>query len=429
MFVVLLLIPFYALFIYSYFEARATELNEAETNIRRVLDVLGTEPYLEYGLNYFTAHMDEFVQNADLPGGSLFVLFDADGDIFVRIPDNEKLAGKNISQTALEKVIISEKIGTDTITGQDGVKRLFVFKTLQVRDETEPVYAAIGVPQNEVLVYANLLLERSIVGLGFVTLAVFLIAWFLGNMLLVQRVRALEEVDRIKSDFVSMTSHQLRTPLTAILWNLETLKKEKVGKLNGEQKSFLESALSSVDNLNYLVKLLLDIGRIEAGRLKINTGSSNLVSLTEEAAGEIVKEVNKKSITVEKKMPASLPRVNIDSVLTRQILLNLLSNAVKYTPNGGKIKIEVSKEKENIRVAVIDSGIGIPASEQGRVFSRFFRASNAEGEESLEGTGLGLYFIKLLADKCGFGIGFVSKEGKGSTFWFSIPLDFSLPDN
>lgn len=230
-----------------------------------------------------------------------------------------------------------------------------------------------------------------------------------------------KDIDIAKSTFVSLASHQLRTPLTAIRWTLETLQMEARDNLNKTQNEFLDNALYSTKQLVGLVRELLNISRIDTGRMSVNPEPTSLQALTREVLREVEQERAQKSIRIITKLPRTIPQVRVDPILIRQVILNFLTNALKYTPSGSTVRLTCVKEQHHVRFSVADSGIGIPVAEQGHIFERFYRASNARSHKE-NGSGLGLYLAKMLIQMSGGTIGFTTTEGQGSTFWFTLPL-------
>jgi len=233
------------------------------------------------------------------------------------------------------------------------------------------------------------------------------------------------EVDRMKSEFISVTSHHLRTPLTAIRWYIEELYNGELGKINAEQKDYLSQVIESNWRMIKLVNDLLNISRLETGRLTISPEPTSVVELIERTVKEHLPLAKAKNCGIVFAKPQkTVPKISIDGTLIGQVIDNLVSNAVKYSTGVGRgcsvaIKLEVSQT--DIIVSVKDQGVGIPKKDQHRVFERFFRADNVVRMET-EGTGLGLYIAKMVVEASAGRIWFESDEKKGSTFYFSLPL-------
>lgn len=230
-----------------------------------------------------------------------------------------------------------------------------------------------------------------------------------------------KEVDKAKTEFVSLASHQLRTPLTAISWYIEMLIGGKAGKLKVEQKKYLEEVYKGNLRMRDLVNALLNVSRIDMGSFIIEPEKIDIVEMIENLLQEMESVVNKKKIKVTRKLD-DLPQDYLaDPKLLRIVLQNILSNAVKYTPDKGSVRIEARKNKSDFVISVQDTGYGIPKNQQEKIFEKFFRADNARIKDP-EGTGLGLYIVKSILGFVDGKIWFESEENKGSRFFISLPL-------
>jgi signal transduction histidine kinase len=232
------------------------------------------------------------------------------------------------------------------------------------------------------------------------------------------------EVDRAKTEFVSLASHQLKTPLTTIRWTIEALLNGTAGELSPEQTQNLDSMQEESKRMTDMVNDFLNVSRIELGTFAAREEEFDICELAQGVIDEQRHAAQEGRVTVKFLCAPTLPLVFEDKTLIRTVFQNLISNAIKYTPQGGSVECEISKGgvlKEAFHIRVSDTGIGIPRNEQGRVFEKLHRASNAQ-TFAPNGTGLGLYMVKTIIDKAGGNITFESHEGKGTTFYASLPF-------
>jgi len=233
-----------------------------------------------------------------------------------------------------------------------------------------------------------------------------------------------KEIDRAKTEFVSLSSHQLRTPLSSINWNTEMLLNGDAGPMNEKQMQFLKEVYSSSQRMIALINAFLDVSRIEIGTF---SGDPKPVNINE-AAKVILREIRpmmeKRKQHVSENYDPKIPVILTDIKMIHAIFQNLVSNAVKYTKEGGEIgvKTALSVDRKDVVIEVSDNGIGIPNDQKHQIFEKFFRTEVAR-EIDTDGTGLGLYLLKLIADKVGGKITFTSETNKGTTFFVTLPIE------
>ncbi|WP_099024668.1 CHASE domain-containing protein [Mycolicibacterium palauense] len=232
------------------------------------------------------------------------------------------------------------------------------------------------------------------------------------------------ELDRAKDEFVSVASHQLRTPITAQSWLLDILGDgETVGPLTDQQSEIVQKLAKSNARLAELVTALLNVSRIESGRLTVAPVPTDLVELTDSVLEEVRVELEPRGHRVTVTAPP-LPRVSVDPVLIRQVIINLLVNAAKYSPDGSLIEVSIELRGDHLTYTVRDHGYGIPIRQRAQVFSKFFRGENILHRQT-DGNGLGLYLVKSLVEMSGGRIWFDSAEDHGTAFSFTLPLSGS----
>ena len=226
------------------------------------------------------------------------------------------------------------------------------------------------------------------------------------------------ETLKMRNDFVSFVTHQLRTPLSGIKWMLELATETDDAP---EKASYIDDARESADRLIGLVNDLLDVSRLESGKLQVTLEPVRLREMTDGVLADVATLVRDKRHTLDVQSDADFPAAMLDAQLMRQVILNLVSNAIKYTPPGGRIDIRMRRSERSIHWSIKDSGIGISQDSQKRLFEKFFRADNAHTIDT-EGTGLGLYLVRLIVERLGGTIACESEEGRGTLFHFTLPL-------
>jgi two-component system, OmpR family, sensor histidine kinase VicK len=234
-------------------------------------------------------------------------------------------------------------------------------------------------------------------------------------------------VDKMKSEFIGLASHQLRTPLSAISVYAHLLQDGYAGPLNDQQMDYVATTVNATSRMQALINALLNISRIESGQLAFNPELLWLPDIIKDVLSDQLQAIKEKKLRIIKRLPRKKVLVTTDCLMAKEVLANLLANAVQYTPTGGSITVAVKMAASEIVASITDTGIGIPASKRSRLFSPFYRAENAL-EYFHAGTGLGLYLVKLLVQVLGGRVWFTSKEGHGSTFFVAFPIDKDASD-
>jgi len=242
-----------------------------------------------------------------------------------------------------------------------------------------------------------------------------------GAIILFRDITREKRADRAKSEFVSLASHQLQTPLASINWYTEMLLGGQAGKLENKQKKYLEQIYRSSKRMVELVNSLLNISRIELGYLAIEPEPADLKEILESVLIELSSQIKAKKLKIEKQIDEDLPTLNLDMRLARVVFQNLVSNAVKYNKDGGVVGVVIKNKGSSILISVSDEGCGIPKEQQFMIFSKLFRADNAR-EKAPDGNGLGLYIVRSVLEQAGCKIWFESKgENQGVIFFVSVP--------
>jgi len=229
------------------------------------------------------------------------------------------------------------------------------------------------------------------------------------------------EIDRLKNEFISTVSHELRTPMTSIKGYTDLLAGQKVGALNEQQQRFAQIIKTNADRLTALVNDILDISRIETGRIKLTIKALDLNELVIRVTDSFRGQMEEKSLALELDSPPTLPSVRGDEDRVTQIFENLISNAWKYTPEGGQVTVRARSIEGFVQVDVSDTGIGIAEREWKHIFGRFYRTEQVE-VQAVDGTGLGLSIVKMFVELLGGDIWVESRVGYGTSFSFTLPL-------
>jgi NtrC-family two-component system sensor histidine kinase KinB len=249
---------------------------------------------------------------------------------------------------------------------------------------------------------------------------------FIGAVVVMEDISEQKKLDKIRTEIVSITSHQLRTPSTIIKGNLEMLMDKKIGELNEDQKDVLNEAYCGNKRMICLINDLMDVAKIDEGRFKPILEPAQLEKLVAEAVEVLIPLAKERKVALEYHQPAAaLAAVKINPQRVMQALQNVIDNALKYSSSreGGKVEVEIVEKTKELEVIVKDNGIGIPADEQGKIFERFSRGSNSTTLDPGGGSGLGLYIAKAVIESNGGRIWFESKENEGTIFHTTYPYN------
>ena len=234
----------------------------------------------------------------------------------------------------------------------------------------------------------------------------------------------LRQINAMKSDWISISAHQLRTSLSAIKWILKMFQDGDFGKLTPEQDGFIKKAYESNERMLLLVNEMLTLNHVEYSSLKYNFEKKNIVQFIDSAIFDFTSESYKKGVElIFLKPDVDIPDISFDSEKIRVVIQNLVENSIKYSPGGSRIVLSMRQTEDVnfIEFRIKDTGIGIPKEEQSKIFEKFFRASNAQ-KKFLIGSGLGLFTTKAIVERHGGSIWFDSTEDSGTTFFFTLPI-------
>ena len=292
--------------------------------------------------------------------------------------------------------------------------------------DNDPVYIALRtnttVTTNDMDPFYYTKKDNTVFPLSIMVTPVMLNKKVIGTIKVFRDITNERQIDKAKTEFVSLASHQLRTPLSTVNWYAEMLLAGDVGELNNKQQKYLEEVYHSNQRMVELVNALLDVSRLELGTFTMDPKPTDISELTQNVIDEQKPQINEKGINFlfssEK-----IPLINADPKLLRMVVQNILSNAVKYTPKNGKIKMFISLEnKENVLLKISDTGYGIPKNQHSKIFTKLFRADNVRDKDT-DGTGLGLYIVKSIVENSGGEIWFESpRENHGTKFFVSFPI-------
>ncbi len=247
----------------------------------------------------------------------------------------------------------------------------------------------------------------------------------IGTIKVFRDITSEREIDKAKTEFVALASHQLRTPLSTVNWYSEMLLAGDVGELSTKQKKYLEEVYRSNQRMVELVNALLDVASLELGTFVIEPELTDISKLAENVIDEQKPQINEKKLNFSFSS-GNVSLMKVDPKLIRMVMQNILSNAVKYTPEGGKIEFNISLEnKKNILLKIADTGYGIPKNQQDKIFTKLFRADNVRGKDT-DGTGLGLYIVKSIVENSGGKIWLdssVAGKKAGTTFYVTLPVN------
>lgn len=246
----------------------------------------------------------------------------------------------------------------------------------------------------------------------------------LGVVLLFQDVTRFQELDRLKSEFIATASHELRTPLTGMIMSINLLQEQTDGKLQVAEQDLLTATQQNLERLHRLVNDLLDLSKMESGRLHLSRSPTSVSALCESALSFFAVEATQKQVQIQVQIPESLPLIDVDEPKILEVLTNLISNALRYTDPGGHIWIRAALKEADVQISVTDDGDGIPPDKQAHLFEKFVQVETAK---DVGGSGLGLAICSEILKLHEGQLWVESQVGQGSTFFFQVPAVMPHP--
>lgn len=244
---------------------------------------------------------------------------------------------------------------------------------------------------------------------------------FIIAFLVIRSFERLAEANRMKSEFISIVSHQLRSPLSNLKWAVELLMSGKLGRVEEKQTEYFKILKENTNRMKDLVSDLIVVSRIETATLPLKKEEFLPTVLAKDVLSRVKPFAEASNVELKLECDKDLPMILADQDQIRQVLENLVDNAVRYIKGKGEVRIEIKKRGDKLFFEIEDNGVGIPKEDQKHIFQKFFRSENVLRYQT-QGSGLGLFIAKSIIENSGGKIGFKSEEGKGTTFWFILPI-------
>ena len=375
--------------------------------------------------------VSDVIARAGLPSGSSTIAIDGSGRVLAHAPDPQAFIGRRISGSPLARAVRASASGTANLAGPDHVRRVYGWTRLRGGGT---VSVAVGVPSSTAFAAVNQTYWRTLLGLALVGLLAIVAAWVVGTVFVERPVtrsielerlarRRLEVVDEMRSDFVSMVSHELRNPMATIRGFGQILH-DQPERLSGvKRREAYEVIVRQVDRMASLVDNVLEVSRMESDSFSYAFMPYDLVELLDESAAEARLGWPSHPITLE---ADDVPSVSGDRERVKQVVLNLISNACRYSDEDAPVLVRATGAGDRVRVEVIDAGVGIAPEQQSMLFQRFARVRTPD-TANVRGTGLGLYISRRIVEAHGGRIWVSSEPGRGSMFAFELPVSPPAP--
>ncbi|MEK7602220.1 MAG: PAS domain-containing sensor histidine kinase [Patescibacteria group bacterium] len=343
--------------------------------------------------------------------GDGLVVMDKLGIITYVNPALERMVGWTLDEivgNSIVDTLILEKEKGEKVSYNEEILSKVLAGGIVVADLTNPFY--------------HVRKDKSTFPISTTVSPILLAGEIIGAVMTFRDITKEKEIDKAKTEFVSLASHQLRTPLSTINWYTEMLLAGDVGKLSDKQDTYLREIYRGSQRMVSLVNALLSVSRMDLGTFVLEPEPTDFVRLIQTIIREQQFHIERKKIIVTTSFQDSLPLIHADGKLLSMVVQNILSNAVKYTPDNGTIDLTLTliPSANTLRLKIKDTGYGIPLAQQEQIFTKLFRADNVREKET-EGTGLGLYIAKTIIDNSEGRLWFESEENKGTTFYLELP--------
>jgi len=376
--------------------------------------------------------LSDVTTRARLPAGSSAIVLDENGVILARSPDAESYVGRSVKGSPLARRMLERNEGTAVVAGPDGVRRVFGFERLRGGGN---VSVAVGVPTATAFAAVNRTYWRTLVALAIVGVLALAAAWIVGTLFVVRPVTSafelerrarerLQLIDQMRSDFVSMVSHELRNPMATIRGFAQILR-DKPEVLAGEERHEASDVIvRQVDRMAALVDNVLEVSRIESDTFSYAFERYDLQAVLAECVADARASWPAHPVTLEG--PRALPSLTGDRERMKQVFDNLVSNACRYSNDGMEVFVRVSADGDRARIDVVDRGPGISPDQRSLLFQRFARIRTPD-TANIRGTGLGLYISRRIVEAHAGRIWVESDVGRGSMFSVVLPIDPPAP--
>ncbi|WKZ25584.1 MAG: ATP-binding protein [bacterium] len=362
--------------------------------------------------------LDELISNLEIDKNVVVTVLDKKGVVLARIPETENLIGKEFPNDPLLS-LLNEDEGLIETTGIDSKPRIYAYKEI-FRGNDQGLYIVASKSKGDIAKEIQIEFIKNILISVVITAFSLIIGLFIGNSLIEKTIDKLNQLDSLRKDFISLISHQIRTPATSIKWFTEILLKDSKNKLNSRQRRILKDTHISVKRMIELIGNVLNITKLENDKIELDKKEVNLNQIVTDTLKQISKEFNSKNIKYDLVSQAKIYKLEVDEKLFFQAIYNIIHNAFKYSSKEGLAKININKSNNSIVIKIKDDGIGIPVNERDNIFAKFSRATNAKMVDT-EGAGLGLYLSKLIIKAHGGDIK-LGNTKTGTLVLVSIPL-------